>query len=92
MEQAFTIGAVILALLSIFKLIGAVNSFSEKFTGPLNELKIAIQRLNDSIEHLIKDSEVLKDKITKHGQEIHHLNSRMDKVELKMDMYHKEDK
>lgn len=66
MEQAFTIGAVVLALLSIFKLIGAVNSFSEKFTGPLNELKIAIQRLNDSIEHLIKDSEVLKDKITKH--------------------------
>ena len=48
MEQAFTIGAVVLALLSIFKLIGAVNSFSEKFTGPLNELKIAIQRLNDS--------------------------------------------
>ena len=92
MEQAFTIGAVVLALLSIFKLIGAVNSFSEKFTGPLNELKIAIQRLNDSIEHLIKDSEVLKDKITKQGQEIHHLNSRMDKVELKMDMYHKEDK
>ena len=92
MEEAFMIGAVVIALLSIFKLMSAVNSFSEIFTGPLNELKIAIQRLNDSIEHLIKDSEMLKDRITKHGQEIDSLHSRMDKIEIKMDMYHKEDK
>ena len=91
MEQAFAIGAVVIALISIFKLVSAVNSFSDKFTGPLNELKIAIQRLNDSIEHLIKDSEVLKDSITKHGQEIDILNSRVDKLEIKMEMLHKEE-
>lgn len=88
MEQAFAIGAVVIALISIFKLVSAVNSFSDKFAGPLNELKIAIQRLNDSIEHLLKDSEVLKDRITKHGQEIDILNSRLDKLEMKVEMLH----
>ena len=90
MEQAFAIGAVVLALISIFKLVSAVNSFSDKFTGPLNELRIAIQRLNDSIEHLLKESEVLKDRITKHGQEIDALISRLDKLEMKVEMLHQE--
>lgn len=92
MEQAQAIGYFIIAGGAVISFVISVNKISDKFTGPLNELKIAIQKLNDSIEHLLKDSEVLKDRIAKHGQEIDDLISRMDKLEIKVEMLHKEEK
>lgn len=92
MEQAQAIGYFIIAGGAVISFVISVNKISDKFTGPLNELKIAIQKLNDSIEHLLKDSEVLKDRIAKHGQEINDLISRMDKLEIKVEMLHKEEK
>lgn len=92
MEQAQAIGYFVIAGGAVISFVISVNKISDKFTGPLNELKIAIQKLNDSIEHLLKDSEVLKDRIAKHGQEIDALISRMDKLEIKVEMLHKEEK
>lgn len=92
MEQAQAIGYFVIAGGAVISFVISVNKISDKFTGPLNELKIAIQKLNDSIEHLLKDSEVLKDRIAKHGQEIDALISRMDKLEIKVEMLHKEER
>lgn len=84
-EEALIIGYAVLAIITLGSFVGLVL----KFTQPINELRIVIQKLNDNIDSLKSDNESHDKRIEKHGQQIDKLDNRVGKLETKMDMYHK---
>ena len=84
-EEALIIGYAVLALITL----GSFITLVLKFTQPINELRVVIQKLNDNIDSLKSDNENHDKRIEKHGQEIDKLDHRVGKLETKMDMYHK---
>lgn len=84
-EEAIIVGYAVLAIITLGSFIGLVL----KFTQPINELRIVIQKLNDNIDSLKNDNANHDKRIEKHGQEIDKLDHRVGKLETKMDMYHK---
>lgn len=76
--------------------LGAFVAVISKFTQPINELKIVIQKLNDNIDALKADNASQTRRIDKHsaeietqGKQIGDLDKRVGKIETKMDFYHK---
>ena len=88
MDQAEMIGYVVLVVITLGSFIAVV----QKFTQPINDLKVVIQELKDCINQMRADNEMQNRRITEHGKEIDELKSRIDKVETKVDMHHKEEK
>lgn len=88
MDQAEMIGYVVLVVITLGSFIAVV----QKFTQPINDLKVVIQELKDCINQMRADNEMQNRRITEHGKEIDELKSRIDKLETKVDMHHKEDK
>jgi peptidoglycan hydrolase CwlO-like protein len=88
MNQAEMIGYVVLVVITLGSFIAVV----QKFTQPINDLKVVIQELKDCIAQMRSDNEMQNRRITEHGKEIDELKSRIDKLETKVDMHHKEEK
>lgn len=86
MGEAQWIGNVVLVIITLGSFIAVIS----KFTQPINDLKLVIQKLNDCIENLRKDNEIQNKRIEKHGIEIDELKGKVSKIETKIDMYHKE--
>lgn len=86
MDEMQLIGAGV----SIVITLGAFLAVITKFTQPINDLRIVIQKLNDSIDNMKKDHEKHDRRITKHGEEIDELKGRVKDVETKMQIYHHE--
>ena len=86
MDEKIIISYVIIALLTV----GSLVAMAMKFIQPINELRIAIQKLTDTIDNLIKENEALKSRITEHGKEIDTLTVRVNAIETKMKFFHKE--
>ena len=84
-EEALVIGYAVLAIITLGSFVGLIL----KFTQPINELRVVIQKLNDNIDTLKNDTITHDKRIEKHGQEIDKLDHRVGKLETKMDMYHK---
>ena len=61
-----------------------------KFTQPLNELKLVIQKLNDNLDAMKNISDSHETRLNKHGDAIDKLDNRVGKLETKVEMYHKE--
>ena len=59
-----------------------------KFVQPINDLRVVIQKLNDTIDTLKNDHSVQSKRLDRHGEEIDKLDHRLGKVETKMEMYH----
>lgn len=75
---------------SVIITLAAFVNIVHKFTQPINELKIVIQKLNDTIESLKNDNLNQNKRIERHGIEIDNLNNRVGKIETKIEMYHGE--
>lgn len=86
MDNASLIGTAVLTVIELAAFIGVVL----KFIQPINELRIAIQKLIDSLDHEKKAGELRDKRITEHGKEIDKLTGRVDKLETKINMFHKE--
>ena len=56
-----------------------------KFVQPINDLRIVIQKLNDTIDNLQRDNDTQNKRIDKHGKQIDDLNNRVGKIETKME-------
>lgn len=85
MEDATIIGYVVVAVITLGSFIKVVSNLTQ----PINELKIVIQELRDTIGTLRNDNLVQNKRLDKHGDEIDELKGRVSKVETKMEMYHK---
>ena len=84
MEQAQLIGYGIIALSTILGFVVTVL----KFVQPINELRIVIQKLNDNIDALSKDSEFQNNRLNRHSEQIEKLKSRVSTLETSMKFYH----
>lgn len=86
MPQAQIIGYIVLAVVTLGGFIGVI----QKITQPINDLRIVVQELRDCINSLKTDNSAQNKRLDKHGEEIDKLNSRVQKIETKMTLYHKE--
>ena len=85
MDEMQLIGYAVTVIITL----GAFIAVIQKFTQPINELKVVIQKLNDNIDALKSDNATHDKRLDKHGEQIDKLDNRVGKLETKMDMYHK---
>ena len=86
MEDMQFIGLVVSTIITL----GAFIAVIMKFVQPINDLRVVIQKLNDSIDNMKKDDVDRDQRIKKHGEEIDDLKDRVGTVETKVKLYHKE--
>lgn len=86
MPQTQIIGYIVLAVVTLGGFIGVI----QKITQPINDLRIVVQELRDCINSLKTDNSTQNKRLAKHGEEIDKLNSRVQKIETKMTLYHRE--
>ena len=86
MDELQFLGYLVSAVITLGGFIAVVT----KFTQPINDLRIVIQKLNDAIDSLKNDSVQQHRKIEKHDEQIDALDYRVGKIETKIEMYHKE--
>lgn len=86
MDEMQLLGYAITAIITL----GAFIAVIMKFTQPINELRIVIQKLIDKIDTISKDNDEHGKAINKHSEAISKLGNRVDKLETKMEFYHNE--
>ena len=84
MDEMQFLGYLIMAVITLGSFIAVIL----KFTQPINELRVVIQKLNDNIDALKSDNVNQTKRIDKHGEEIDKLDKRVGTLETKVDMYH----
>lgn len=87
MDEAQLIGYAVLALITL----GGFVTVIQKFTDPINELRVVIQELRDCISFIKKDNAEQAARLDKQSQEISDLKLHVERIETKVDMYHKKD-
>lgn len=85
MDDMSMIGYIVSTIITLGAFIGVIM----KFVQPINELRIIIQKLNDTIDNIGKDATSLDARVTEHGRQIDHLDNRVGKLETRVDLYHK---
>lgn len=80
------VGLIIAAVVILGGFIGLII----KFIQPINELRIVIQKLIDTIDNMKSNDEARDKRLDKHDADIDQLNNKVGKIETKMQMYHKE--
>lgn len=84
MEETQFLGYLIMAIITL----GGFLTVIQKFTQPINDLKVVIQELRDCINSLKTDNVAQNKRIEEHGKEIDSLKDRVSKAETKIDLYH----
>lgn len=85
MDDVVLIGYAVTAVVVLGGFIGVIM----KFTQPINDLRVVIQKLNDKIDSIIADANELKIRVGEHGKEIDALGTRVCKIETKIDLDNK---
>lgn len=76
-----------LLIVSIITL-GGFIALVLKFTQPINELRVVIQKLIDKLDTLSGDTAKQETRLNDHDNHFVKLDGRVDKLETRMDMYH----
>lgn len=84
MDNLQFIGYLISAVITL----GGFVAIIMKFVQPINDLRVVIQRLNDTIDSIQKDNETQNQRINKHGEQIDNLSERIGKIEGKITSNH----
>lgn len=71
-------------------ILGGFVSIINKFTQPINDLRIVIQKLNDRIDAMIRDDDRRDKRLDEHGVKLDKLDDRVNTIETKMSFHHKE--
>ena len=85
MDEIQFLGYLIMAVITLGSFIAVIM----KFVQPINELRVVIQKLNDSIDSLRNDNAVQNKRIDRHGERIDQLDNRVGKIEMKIEMIDK---
>lgn len=83
MEETQFLGYLVVAIITL----GAFISVISKFTQPINDLRIVIQKLNDSIDALRATDKRHDKKIEEHDKHIDKLDYRVNRLETRVDMH-----
>lgn len=86
MNETLLIGYAVTAVV----VLGGFIAVVQKFTQPINDLKVVIQRLIDTMDTLEKANADQNKRLDRHGQEIDDLKGEVSEIKIKMNMYHKE--
>lgn len=81
------LGMVISSLITL----GAFIAVIQKFTQPINDLRVVIQKLNDKIDNLTTDNQNQNRRLDKHSEKIDKLEHRVGRLETKHEMYNNKD-
>lgn len=84
MDEVTFLGYLVTAIITLGGFVGVVV----KFTQPINELRVVIQKLNDNIDTIREVNEQQNKRIEKHGEQIDDLNHRVGKIEGKIELRH----
>lgn len=85
MNETEFVGYLVLAVITLGGFIAVIM----KFVQPINDLRIVIQKLNDTIDTLKTDNVTQNRRIEKHGEQIDDLNHRVGEIETKIETYRK---
>lgn len=85
MDEVQFLGYLVISLVTL----GGFVAIIMKFVQPINDLRVVIQKLNDSIDSITKSNERQTKRIDKHDEQIDKLDHRVGTIETKIDMYHK---
>lgn len=77
-------------LVSAIITLGGFIAVIMKFIQPINDLRLVIQKLNDTIEALKNDNLTQSKRIDKHGEQIDDLNHRVGKIETRIELHNKQ--
>ena len=86
MNELQMVGLLVAAVVTL----GGFIAVIVKFTQPINDLRVVIQKLNDNIDTLRNDNTQQTKRIDKHGEQIDKLDHRVGTLETRMDFYHHE--
>lgn len=87
MDETQFLGYLVLAVISL----GAFLLVVQRFTQPINDLRVVIQELRDCVKSLRDNSNAQASELKEHGAAINDLRGRVDRVELKVSMYHNDE-
>ncbi len=87
MDEAQFLGYLVLAVITLGGFIAVIT----KFTQPINDLRVVIQKLNDSIDSLKSTDDRHTKKIEEHDTKIGKLDNRVGKLETQIEVYHGHD-
>lgn len=85
MNEVVFVGYLVLAVVTLGGFIAVIM----KFVQPINDLRVVIQKLNDTIYTLKTDNVTQNRRIEKHGEQIDDLNHRVGNIETKIEIYRK---
>lgn len=85
MDETQFLGYLVIAIVTL----GGFVAVIMKFVQPINDLRVVIQKLNDSIDAITKNNERQTKRLDKHDDQIDKLDHRVGTIETKIDMYHK---
>lgn len=85
MNEVVFVGYLVLAVVTLGGFIAVIM----KFVQPINDLRVVIQKLNDTIDTLKTDNVTQNRRIEKHGEQIDDLNHRVGNIETKIETYRK---
>lgn len=85
MNEMQFLGMLVTALITL----GGFIAVIVKFTQPINDLRLLIQKLDDTITNIIKEGDKRDSRLNEHGKEIDDLKDRVKTVETKVELYHK---
>lgn len=86
MSEPLLIGYAVTAVV----ILGGFIAVVQKFTQPINDLKVVMQRLIDTMDNLEKANDAQNKRLDKHGEEIDELRGEVKTIKAKMSLYHKE--
>lgn len=99
MEYYMIFGMVSVAGIAMIGVYYTVKTNTEKNIAPIHQLNVTIAKLAAAVDNMSKSLERIDQRVTKHGGEIEQcrheldeLKGRLDRIEMKMDLLHKEDK
>ena len=88
MAEAQIVGLIIGAVVLIGSFVALVVKILNKFTEPINELRIVIQRLDDTLRTLTSDIESIRRRVDNHGEQIDKIAIDLQTLNTKVSMYH----
>ena len=84
MEQAQLIGYAVIAIITLGSFIVVI----QRFTQPINELRVVIQELKDCIKNINKENARHTERLDKHRDQIEDLQKDVAEIKLMVNIHH----